>query len=274
MFAASVVVSWLGALDRLPGPVQLQERPVGIAAWLPVAPLVQPPAFVAGTLLVLGLLAWLVRAARPTVPAALLFALFFLYARIEDVNALPGGDQVGHGKFLVGNALLCLALGGVVGRRDPDGGVRRGMDYAFGVAAALYLWAGLVKVLVSGPFWAWKAGLSMLAYERSFHVTGALEAARVWAGTHPWVGVLGGNAVIFVEVASIVLVVPRWRSWFAVWTAAMHLGIGVFTGYFYPDWILGLWGMAIWSDRLHGIDPWRRQMPRTAWTASLDSPST
>lgn len=244
LLGVSLMLGWIGTAINLPPPGNpgssgwLQERLADPATFLPVGSLVA--ALSVAT-------AWM---RRPILPIVGIFAIYSVYAFVEH-NYDATAFTLTHGKYLPGNGALMLALGLWWGRDDPDGGWRRGVDYACGIVAALYVWAGMIKLMVGGLAWASQGNIGMLVLERSFIVSGALSHVRLGAASIPgFVNALGTLAVL-IEVSGLTMLIPEWRLRFALTVTLMHLSIGMLLGYFFVEWCLFSIAMALMSREFY-----------------------
>ncbi|HMV69365.1 MAG TPA: hypothetical protein PKA64_21160, partial [Myxococcota bacterium] len=254
LLAASTFMAWIGVADTY-SEVTAIRNPWGLTRVIDLQWLVGPEAVIAVSILLLACGVQFARKGGSTLAAGTIFLVLFLYAHIEE--ALDAGvENVMHGKFLPGGAMIAWYAGVTWGRtRDPDGGVRRGLEMAADVAASLYLWAGLIKIKVSGVDWVHNVNLPLLVLERAYMAGQIKGPLRAWfSGQETLLSVFSG-VVVVIESAGLLMLWPRWRISFAAAASIMHLCIGTLMGYYYVEWSVALWGIAIWSRYLYLVEP-------------------
>lgn len=254
LLALSTIMTWIGVSDTYSEAMEIRN-PWGLTRVLDLQPLLGTTS----VLVVTAVLAWcaiqFARKGGSTLHAGLIFLILFLYARVEEALD-PGVENVMHGKFLPGGAMIAWFIGATWGRsRDPDGGVRRGLEMACGVAAALYLWAGLIKIVNSGFGWVHSVNLPLLVLERAYMTGGVRGALRVWFAEQTLLLDVFSGIVVLIECGGLLMLLPRWRMSFAMAATIMHLSIGTLMGYYYVEWQVANFGLAIWSRYLYEVAP-------------------
>jgi hypothetical protein len=254
LFALSTFMCWIGVADTYSEVVAIRN-PWGLTRVLNLEPLIGMPSVLITTAILAFSGVQFARKGGSTFYAALIFLIIFLYARIEEALD-PGVENVMHGKFLPGGMMIAWCIGASWGRsRDADGGVRRGVEMAAGVVAALYLWAGLIKIVNSGFGWVHSVNLPLLVLERAYMAGDVKGSLRVWFAEQGALLELFSGIVVLIECSGLAVLWPRWRITFAACATIMHLSIGTLLGYYYVEWCMGIWSLAIWSRYLYKVAP-------------------
>lgn len=242
LLTLAVLGGWFATLALLPETDAL-PHPYGLAAWVDLAWLTSSDVRLGATLVQVGLLgAWWAGRGGPW-PVLLSLVLVQAYTFVEaSFSALPG-DLAGHGKVLTYLSWASVDLGSRV-RRGPAGR-RLGVELASGFVAVLYLLAGVSKIATGGLGWIDGQALTLLVAERLHDPWLPLRGLRELVTTSPRVGRALLSTALLIELAGVAFLVPRLRVAFAVAVTVMHLGIGLFMGYLYGEWMLAVWGIAL-----------------------------
>jgi hypothetical protein len=249
LLALALFVTW-GGIAPVYAEAEHLRAPWGITHWVNLEWMLGPLAVGVATVLYLGSLGLFALRGGHAGAATVAFGVLFLYAHVE-VSLNEGADNVMHGKFLPGGALLGWLIGSWSTRlRDRRLGAKRGVELAAGVAAGLYLWAAMIKLLSSGADWSRTVNLPLLVLERSYTSEGAVSALRRFIGLRPWLGSVLAYGALSVEFAGVSMLWPRYRRIFATTAMIMHLCIGVLMGYWYVEWWITLWAIAVWTREL------------------------
>lgn len=244
------VWSWLPYIER----ISEVTRPVGLANYLDVSPLLQPgSARLLAVALAVLLLVGMTRRSRVAYAAAL--ACFHLLY----VTRFSLG-KVGHGSHFIGLGVLTLAIGAWAFRRQPQQLPRftfgfLTFHYAFG-----YTMAGVCKLVATGPSWPASAHLRLWIAERGVDVTSALGAHQLnplqqLVLDAPWLatGILAAGLVT--ELAGLSACWRQLRPWVFSAMIGLHIGIDLTLNIFFGPNIYLLAAVAY---------PWDRPLDRLA----------
>lgn len=210
-------------------------RPVSCMRLLPGMP---PPVlvlllqFIGVAAALLGSLGWRVRVTLP-----LAWGCGFLL-----LGMTSSLGKVAHNDVLL---LLCLvpllpaatADAWAVGRKEfPNSAAPFGSAYGWPVRTALvlvagaYFFAGLGKLLNSGPAWVTSENLRWILYISS-DAQPVPNSLALFVADRPWLAHLFAGATLLFELGfPVVLWRPRWAGWFAAGVVALHGGIWLAMG--------------------------------------------
>lgn len=238
------VVTW-GGIALFTAEVHHAGNRDGLASWLPVDLLYGPGPAVVGGLAWVGLVAIAARQRSNVWAPLVAFLLVGAFATAQNA-AWPDGEVVQHGKLLPATVLLLMAAARWRFRGDEARATETWVDLAAGAAGALYFWSAVSKLWASGIWWAWNSNLPLLVLERSYGMYGGglLQPLRAVAASHTALAVTALVVLIW-EAAGALLVFPALRMRLAAGFTVMHLCIGVLMGYWYVEWWLNLWAIAL-----------------------------
>ena len=245
LFGLCLALSWASSVTQLVSahrPVYgRQDLRVALPRGLPLA------ALAAASILFAVSLAGFIRGIWLGASGIMIVALMTGLRQFE-IRQWPG-NIVDLGKYVPALACLCgflIAYAAAAGQSAP----RReacGWGAACGVAGACYALAGWAKLRT--PKWADSKHLGMLIAERSYRGWSWARSLRRGLSVNP--RLCGALAVVSLWselLSGFLFLWPAARLSVAVAMGATHAGIFLFLGYFEPEWILLLFGLA-WVPR-------------------------
>jgi hypothetical protein len=239
LFGCSLAMSWGGSMTQIVSAHRPVYARIDARALVPRTADLASAAAASAVFAVA--LACFVRGFRLGTSALLIAALMAALRRIE-TRQWPGDLVVGLGKYVPALACLC----GFLAAYAASSGANReacGWAAACGVAGACHALAGWAKLRTPG--WAEARHIGALVAERSYRGWGWTRALRRWLSSRPRLcGLLGATAIWSEMIGGLLFLWPPARLSVALAMAATHAGIFLFLGYFEPEWILLLFGLA------------------------------
>lgn len=143
-----------------------------------------------------------------------------------------GYEHRNHGAALPAAALLAWAVGH---RIADDAGA---WDAVSGVLGAAYLTSALSKFSASGLAWIDGDALALLMVERTGWTTNAWASVVHFVARQPWLTWPMSAAALAIEISGPLMLRRRFRRGFAAASVLLHTSIGVFIGYWHPEFPL------------------------------------
>lgn len=240
LFALALVASWGNSATH----VVLSDRPLyAFTTNVMTMPIRTQRLAWAGVASV-GFLAalWLWAASGwPRLGAAAVIAALLAIRQVE-TRQWPGQMVVRLGKYVPAAScltgwLIVVTLTRTLGWDEPRS-VAAGWEAAAGVMAALYPLAALSKLKLTGWRWMRAEHHALMIAERAY--TGPMWVRRARsAGSRSWaVCAFVGTFGLLSEFACAAYIFPDARIAVTATVLALHAGIGLFLGYFEPEWLL------------------------------------
>jgi hypothetical protein len=245
-FTLDTIWPWAQAVQRHSAVI----LPLGLARYLDITVLFGPVAYVAAALATLLLALGVLRVRYAYASALVLFHL--LYAARYCLG------EISHGSNFAGMAVLALAVGTALSR-DEHSLQRLTLGFLCFFYGIGYTSAGVCKLVATGPDWAAGEHLVLWMRERGVDMLSSRgvfqdNAARQYLLAHPGAGALTLGFGLVAELAGVCLWFRKLRPFVAAALIAMHTGIGLTMGLYFPQNITLLacvgfpWGR--WLDAL------------------------
>ncbi len=154
----------------------------------------------------------------------------------RDLHFLTAAVVLGYGAVY-----LIADVRGVRATRllEPDPREHTAREVAIAIIAAVYVLAGLSKLIVSGADWVnpWRVQITSLAYLATD--TSWRAALLELLQSAPWLFSAMNAATLVIELGAFVAIPwPRLRGLVAISVIGMHTGIWVLTNIVYVPWIV------------------------------------
>lgn len=256
-FTLDTIWPWAVAIQRHTAVI----LPLGLAQYIDITLLFGPQAYVAAALASVLIVLGFLRVRYAYAGALLVFHL--LYAARYCLG------EISHGSNFAGTAVLALAVGTALAR-DAQSIQKTTLGFLcffFGIG---YTSAGVCKLVATGPDWAAGEHLILWMRERGVDMLSSRgvfqdNSVRQYLLAHPGAGAFTLGFGLVAELAGVCLWFRRLRPFVAGALIAMHTGIGLTMGLYFPQNITLLacvgfpWGR--WLDAL---------LERAAPSAKLD----
>jgi hypothetical protein len=244
LLAVALLVASCGMLDGT-GSVDRLPHPRGLAALVDLTPLTTDAGRMGAVALMVVLLGVFVSGRSTQLVGWAVVLLAWCEHDVESSVHQLATDH-GQGSQEPFTTLIAWLIGVAIAPRLGKDRERLGSALACGVVASGYTMAGLSKLWHSGLGWVDGRAMALMMYERIPGAWPPFAELRGFVAGHVTLAGLSMAVALVVELAGFLWLFRPARRPMMVAAVVMHVAIGIFLGYFHPDWAMTAiaWGVA------------------------------